>query len=96
MQMFLRSASHDLMMKSREQQTPTPERRREHTASILESNQTGEDCDLFVTFILSVTYRRVSELFLSPGLSSFFKPFFRKKKSVSFLCLYHQNRALPA
>lgn len=59
MQTFLRSASHDLMMKSREQQTPALERRQEHTASILESNQTGEDCDLFVTFYLSVTYRHV-------------------------------------
>lgn len=59
MQMFLRSASHDLMMKSRKQPTPTPERRQEHTASILESNQTGADCDLFVTFYLSVTYRHV-------------------------------------
>lgn len=80
---------YDLMMKSRRQQTQTLERQREQTTSILESESktegVGEGCDLFVTFYLSVTYRkaRLGTLFIS---ASFI--LFKQFENLVFDCVY--------
>lgn len=68
MQTLVRSARRDFRMKQRALPTPTPQRERRQTVPIFQSNQTGRDGDLFVTFFFFF----ITDLFWN---SSYLGPF---------------------
>lgn len=97
---FSQPSRSDLMMKSRRRKDADfGEVPRAEHINMRVRNQRWRDCDLYVTFYLSVTYRapRLGALCsLASFICFFFFLFFSFKqfKNVVFDCLCHQNRSL--